>query len=627
MVMQTKSGKMFDGLLEFAAVDDVDGFRVAVEEKGQGIDDLGLWYGRRIGSKKMGYEERTALTIAAMYGSSKVVSYIVDSGKVDVNRAAGSDRVTALHCAVAGGAVSSPRIVELLLRSNANPNCVDGNGNLPCKLIPRTPNSTTKQIQMLLNGDGIAAAAAAIHGEVFPEEALRKKEYPVDTSLPDINTGLYSTDEFRMYSFKIKPCSRAYTHDWTECPFAHPGENARRRDPRKYQYSCVPCPEFRRGACKNGEDCEYAHGVFESWLHPAQYRTRLCKDEIGCARKVCFFAHKKEELRPVYAATGSAIPSPSFSSSMSGLDIAVVNQIGQFSTAPMSPTLSPSSPKWLNRVSSPAPPSLQLQGSRLRSSLNARDVDLEIKLLRLENQINQQQQLQLREEIYGRTGEFKATGLGSLSSNSSLFASFGDSQLLQLDSPNFSQNLSFARGCYPTTNPSSPVKKVPSKRLDTSPPKSAAAAMLSPRSAAFAKQRSQSFINHGALAASIAITGFDSGRGANTANSLSANLSDWGSPDGRLDWGIKGEELSKLKKSASFAFGGNNGVKAPTSMVPLASQEPDISWVNSLVKDAPSGIERGQFRPRVQPYGSNNAVQELCLPLMDQLYIEEQMVA
>ncbi|KAG0489634.1 hypothetical protein HPP92_006497 [Vanilla planifolia] len=102
-----------------------------------------------------------------------------------------------------------------------------------------------------------------------------------------------------MYAFKVKPCSRAYSHDWTECPFVHPGENARRRDPRKYSYSCVPCPDFRKGSCLKGDACDYAHGVFECWLHPSQYRTRLCKDETSCNRRVCFFAHKPEELRTV----------------------------------------------------------------------------------------------------------------------------------------------------------------------------------------------------------------------------------------------------------------------------------------------------------------------------------------
>ncbi|AQK78176.1 Zinc finger CCCH domain-containing protein 30 [Zea mays] len=37
-----------------------------------------------------------------------------------------------------------------------------------------------------------------------------------------------------MYSFKVRACSRAYSHDWTECPFIHPGENVRQRDPRKF---------------------------------------------------------------------------------------------------------------------------------------------------------------------------------------------------------------------------------------------------------------------------------------------------------------------------------------------------------------------------------------------------------
>lgn len=142
---------------------------------------------------------------------------------------------------------------------------------------------------------------------------------------------MFCMDEFRMYSFKVKPCSRAYTHDWTECPFAHPGENARRRDPRRFSYTCVPCPEFRKApaACRKGDACEYAHGVFESWLHPAQYRTRLCKDDVGCPRRICFFAHRPEELRVVNrSAVSVAMPSPRSSSPPTstpcGLDMARV---------------------------------------------------------------------------------------------------------------------------------------------------------------------------------------------------------------------------------------------------------------------------------------------------------------
>lgn len=108
----------------------------------------------------------------------------------------------------------------------------------------------------------------------------------------------YSSDEFRMYEFKVRKCTRSRSHDWTDCPFSHPGEKARRRDPRRFHYSGTVCPEYRRsGSCSRGDDCDFAHGVFECWLHPARYRTEACKDGKNCKRKVCFFAHSPRELR------------------------------------------------------------------------------------------------------------------------------------------------------------------------------------------------------------------------------------------------------------------------------------------------------------------------------------------
>lgn len=107
----------------------------------------------------------------------------------------------------------------------------------------------------------------------------------------------YTSDNFRMYEFKVRRCTRSRSHDWTDCPFAHPGEKARRRDPRRYHYSGAVCPEFRRGGCSRGDSCEFAHGVFECWLHPSRYRTEACKDGKNCKRKVCFFAHSARQLR------------------------------------------------------------------------------------------------------------------------------------------------------------------------------------------------------------------------------------------------------------------------------------------------------------------------------------------
>ncbi|XP_062105963.1 zinc finger CCCH domain-containing protein 2-like [Humulus lupulus] len=107
----------------------------------------------------------------------------------------------------------------------------------------------------------------------------------------------YSSDHFRMYEFKVRRCTRSRSHDWTDCPFAHPGEKARRRDPRRHHYSGMVCPDYRRGGCGRGDSCEFAHGVFECWLHPARYRTEACKDGKNCNRKVCFFAHSPRQLR------------------------------------------------------------------------------------------------------------------------------------------------------------------------------------------------------------------------------------------------------------------------------------------------------------------------------------------
>ncbi|KAH7853785.1 hypothetical protein Vadar_006546 [Vaccinium darrowii] len=118
------------------------------------------------------------------------------------------------------------------------------------------------------------------------------------------NHNIYSSDQFRMYEFKIRKCTRARSHDWTDCPFSHPGEKARRRDPRKFHYSGTACPDFRKGNCKKGDACEYAHGVFECWLHPSRYRTQPCKDGPNCTRRVCFFAHSPDQLRVLSPGSG-----------------------------------------------------------------------------------------------------------------------------------------------------------------------------------------------------------------------------------------------------------------------------------------------------------------------------------
>lgn len=80
-------------LLELAATDDLEGFRLVVEEDGFNINDFGLWYGRSIGLKKMRLEERTPIMIASMFGSKQVMKFIIGFTCVDVNKACGSDSI------------------------------------------------------------------------------------------------------------------------------------------------------------------------------------------------------------------------------------------------------------------------------------------------------------------------------------------------------------------------------------------------------------------------------------------------------------------------------------------------------------------------------------------------------
>ncbi|KAL1829042.1 hypothetical protein DCAR_0208334 [Daucus carota subsp. sativus] len=658
------------GLLELAAADDLIGFKTAVEEGGLDVDGFGLWYGRRVGSKKIGLEERTPLMIASMFGSTRVLVYILETGCVDINRACGSDGATALHCAVFGGSAVVVDVVKLLLDASADVNCVDVEGNRPSDLIVPFVSSAyhlkRKTLELLLNGytdsdeacvlgDNIAKKMEGQFVEEVsslqdPKDGPERKDYPVDLSLPDIKNGIYGSDEFRMYTFKIKPCSRAYSHDWTECPFAHPGENARRRDPRKFHYSCVPCPEFRKGACRQGDACEYAHGIFECWLHPAQYRTRLCKDEIGCNRKVCFFAHKPEELRPLYASSGSAVPSSLDFLTMSPLALGSPSlMMSPSSTPPMTPS-GPSSPMagslWSNQ-SNFAPPTLNLSGSRLRTTLSARDMDMEADFLGVENHRRRQQQL--FDELSGLSSP--TAWNNSFSSSAAFAASQGDwngepnrflgvkptnlddvfgshdpavlshlqglsldAGTTQLQSPtgtplrhSMNQQL---RSSYPSNLSSSPARTSQSYGIDQAQA-AAAASFVTARSSAFAK-RSQSFIDRSAVTHHSGIS-----------SSSAAGMSDWGSPNGKLEWGIQKEELNKLRKSASFGLrssGGSYG--APAASIPSPTKEHD-SWPR--VKDVPAE-KSGQSH--TEERNLTNGGLEMLPQWVEQFYMDqEQLVA
>ncbi|GBF98298.1 hypothetical protein Rsub_10961 [Raphidocelis subcapitata] len=128
--------------------------------------------------------------------------------------------------------------------------------------------------------------------------------------------GLYASDDFRINCYKVLPCPQRSSHAWAACPFAHPNERLRRRPlHREGQpgplYRAELCPAVRaRQECPMGSECGFAHNVFEHWLHPAMYRTRLCASGTACNRAVCFFAHSNDELRVVPPSSPPPAPPP-----------------------------------------------------------------------------------------------------------------------------------------------------------------------------------------------------------------------------------------------------------------------------------------------------------------------------
>ncbi|WJX69291.1 hypothetical protein P8452_53559 [Trifolium repens] len=264
---------------------------------------------------------------------------------------------------------------------------------------PLSPKKSLREIDIpprkLLTRRSTTAA------DMFSDDTILQKFLPHNDSDSDSDDP-YSSDHFRMYEFKVRRCTRSRSHDWTDCPFAHPGEKARRRDPRRFHYSGSVCPEYRRGSCNRGDSCEFSHGVFECWLHPARYRTEACKDGKNCKRKVCFFAHTPRQLR-ILPVTSSSSSNEQFSCNKKNNKI-LNNHVGSksnncclychcggngngannsptstlfgishFSSPPASPPMSPMKPR--NTVSS-----LSRYGSSINSN-NLRYRDMLIDLL------------------------------------------------------------------------------------------------------------------------------------------------------------------------------------------------------------------------------------------------------
>ena len=295
-------------VLAAAASNDLAQVRWLLERENVPVDFMGDWYAEpRNGGKGLERQRRTPCMVAASHGSLEVLLYVLQMGADPNLRSEDEDRCTAMHCAAAGGAALSTDAIKTLLLFGADRNARDTYGRVPADCLPGTTSEVTMNGS---DGGGSSSGGSGVsmggngrgHGQGSGAAVNSQGGMLQD---PDPETLM--SDEFRMYEFKIRRCSRTRAHDWTECPYTHPGEKARRRDPRRFNYSGTACPEFRKGSCPRGDVCEYAHGVFECWLHPSRYRTQLCKDGAACDRRACFFAHHTSQLRVPTDAFGNGL--------------------------------------------------------------------------------------------------------------------------------------------------------------------------------------------------------------------------------------------------------------------------------------------------------------------------------
>jgi hypothetical protein len=90
---------------------------------------------------------------------------------------------------------------------------------------------------------GHVSSAAQTHGQQHdPASAGEVQQRTAGAQHAAGRKQLYD-DHFMMWVWKVEMCKRVDTHDRQSCPYAHPGELARRRHPSLYQ--ALPCPEAR----------------------------------------------------------------------------------------------------------------------------------------------------------------------------------------------------------------------------------------------------------------------------------------------------------------------------------------------------------------------------------------------
>ncbi|KAJ6302869.1 hypothetical protein OIU77_016876 [Salix suchowensis] len=577
----------FSSLLEFAANNDAEGFKRFIQRDASSINEAGflVWPPKRV-------EADCSRPKNSSYGSINVVDVVklllsagADPSCLDVNGDRPGDVV------VVPPKLQSMKaaLEDLLSKTDSNGSAVEhdfngsagvsnlrvsiSNSNFSSPTLSSSPENGSPPSPSVLIYSPRAAKFNNMPGSCTPE----KREYPIDPSLPDIKNSIYATDEFRMFSFKVP--------------------------------------------VGVGTSVNMHMGFSSAGFTLLNTGLGFAKMAQAATDKSAFLPTLPEELRPLYVSTGSAIPSPrSAQSAASVMDMAAAlsllpgspSSVSAMSPTPFNQPMSPSA----NGISHssmawPQPnvptlhlPGSNLQSSRLRSSFSARDIPPDN--YNLLSDFDSQQilnDLTCFSQPQNNSVSFSRSGWSKTLNPSNLDEMF----TAEMSSPRFAADQ--AAAVFSPTHKSAYLNQLQQQQSMLSPintsvfsPKNVehhlmqaafgagSPGRMSPRSmepisprgprlSALAQREMQ---QHQQLRS---LSSRDLGSNNPVAHNVGSPVnswSKWGSPNGKLDWSVNGEELGRLRRSSSFELG-NNG------------EEPDLSWVQSLVKESPPEVLKEKF--------------------------------
>lgn len=255
-------------VLAAAASNDLSQIRWLIERENVPVDFMGDWYAEpRNGGKGLERQKRTPCMVAASHGALEVLLYVLQMGADPNKRSEDEERCTAMHCAAAGGAALSTEAIKTLLLFGADRNARDMYGRVPADCLPGTASDMNANGSSDAGGSssGGSASTGGNRGHTPSSQAVNSQ-----AALQDPDEETLMSDEFRMYEFKIRRCSRTRAHDWTECPYTHPGEKLAGEIRGDSTTVVRRVPSSARGRVRR-VTCASTHTVFSSvgFIHRA----------------------------------------------------------------------------------------------------------------------------------------------------------------------------------------------------------------------------------------------------------------------------------------------------------------------------------------------------------------------